>query len=257
MQGLAAEAHVRTMQLMPPPIPFYPPKKKGHDEKNCTKQQETPEDSTKYILFDCRMDPKDKHSKKVTCKLKVFEDGTPEEYCKWQIDYDDLVTHPSFNKVETRVSVLLSILKGKTRDLFITCHAKQKEENDSEEEKDRMTDLAVLEHALNDMAHDVFKMKKAASWQKHYMRNGLFLNSTVHDWAKCLLELNKYFPYFPVDDMEDGYKVSEGFAQDELTDILDCAKPTEWQTIILNSNIDILDMTWDEIVEYALYWLYQ
>jgi hypothetical protein len=70
-----------------------------------------PSHSTKYITFDCRLDPQDKNSEKVARKLKVFKNGTPEEYCKWRIDYDDLVTYPSFKKkAETKFGLLLSII---------------------------------------------------------------------------------------------------------------------------------------------------
>ncbi len=112
MQQLAAEAQVKTMQLVPPPIPFEESKKLSCENG---RQQSTEDDnSTKYITFDCHPDrPQDKNSEKVSQKLKVFKNGTSEEYCKWHIDYDDLVTYPSFqNKAEAKFSLLfLSILK--------------------------------------------------------------------------------------------------------------------------------------------------
>jgi hypothetical protein len=77
MQRLAAEAQVKTMQLMPPPIPFEESKKSSRD--NGRQQSHKDDDSTKYITFDCRLDPQDKNSEKVARKLKVFKNGTPEE----------------------------------------------------------------------------------------------------------------------------------------------------------------------------------
>ena len=64
MQRLAAEAHAKTMQLMPPPIPFENSKKKGRNEDGRSKSKD--KDSTKYVTFDCRIDPKDKNSEKVS-----------------------------------------------------------------------------------------------------------------------------------------------------------------------------------------------
>ena len=94
MNQLAAELHERNMQLMPPLIPFDPVSEKKN--RNDGKKSQEDEDSTKYISFDTRLNPKDKRSENVTRKLRVFEDGTPEEYCKWQIDYDNLVSYSSF-----------------------------------------------------------------------------------------------------------------------------------------------------------------
>ena len=56
----------------------------------------------KYILFDCCLNPTDKDSKKVTWKLKVFEDCMPQEYCKWRINYSNLVLYPLFNKAKAK-----------------------------------------------------------------------------------------------------------------------------------------------------------
>ena len=222
MQRLAAEALAKSMQLMPPPIPFDTPKKSGQKEKNSSKSKDE-EDSTKYISFDCRIDPKDKNSEKVTRKLKVFENGTPEEYCKWRIDYDDLATYPSFAKSEAKISLLLSVLKGKARDQFVTYHAKLKKDNDEAKTDDQVTGDEVIELALNDLAHDVFGVTNAVRRQKHYMRNGLVLKGTVREFGNRLMELNKYFPYFPVDDVGDGLVEHVGLPDDELNDIYDVA----------------------------------
>jgi len=253
MQKLAAEAHSKTMQLMPPPIPFDPPsKKKSRSDRSRQKSEEDDADSTQYISFDIRIDPKDKNSEKVTRKLKVFEDGTPEEYCKWRIDYDDLVTYPAFAKAEAKLSHLTSILKGKSRDNFNTYHAKCKAYNEEEEDKDKISADEVIRYALNDLAHDIFKVSNAARRQKHYMRNCLVLSGeTVRAWGKHLMELNKYFPYFPVDETDEGLaKSHQGLPDDELNDILDCAKPINWHITMLESNLEVQEMSWDDILDY-------
>ena len=100
MKRIAAEA--KATPRMPVPIPFFEPKKTGRNNNGSSKSKDD-DDSTKYLSFDVRLDLEDKKSEKVTRKLKVFEDGTPEEYCKWRIDYDDLVSHPSFAKAGAKV----------------------------------------------------------------------------------------------------------------------------------------------------------
>ncbi len=39
-----------------------------------------------------------------------------------------------------------------------------------------------------------------------------------------------------------------GFPNDKLNNILDQAKPMSWHTIMLESNLDVQDMSWDEIL---------
>jgi hypothetical protein len=71
----------------------------------------------------------------------VFKNSTLEEYCKWRIDYDDLVTYPSFkDKAEAKFGLLLSILKGNLRDHFATYHTKLKSKNEKLKEKDWVDD---------------------------------------------------------------------------------------------------------------------
>jgi hypothetical protein len=104
MQRLGAEAQVKTMQLMPPPIPFKESKKLRRENG---RQQSTDDDNstgtTSRLTVDSRLNPQVKISEKVSQKLKVFENGTPEEFCKWRIDYDDLVTYPSFKNKGSKV----------------------------------------------------------------------------------------------------------------------------------------------------------
>ena len=250
MGRLAAEAQLRTVQHMPPPIPFDPPKKKGRKDKGSPKSNDD-EDSTKYVSMDVRLDPTDKHSEKVTRKLKVFEDGTPEEYCKWRIDYDDLVANPAFSKPEAKVSLLLTILKGKSRDSFMTYYDKQKRANEEATEDEKVSPDTLVHCTLNDLALEVFKVPYAARRQKHYMRNCLsFTGTAVRDWGTRLMELNKYFPHFPVDEWNDGLVMQTSLPDDEINDILDRAKPIEWQLTMLKSNLDVQNMSWEQIMEY-------
>ncbi len=139
------------------------------------------------------------------------------------------MSYPAFKTGEAKLSLLLSILKGKSRDRFVTSHDNHKSENDAAAEENCLSANELLECALNDMARDMFKVPNAARRQKHYMRKCLFLNDTVREWGKRLMELNKYFPYFLLENHDDGFTSHEGLPDDKLNNILDRAKPFSWQ----------------------------
>jgi hypothetical protein len=168
LQKLSAEANARSWLTTPPPIPFVPTNKKLRNDHGQKGNDE--DDSSKYVSFNCRLDPKDKNSENVTRSLKVFENGTPEEYCKWRIDYDELVTYPAYNKADTKLTILLSILKGDSRDNFVMYHGTFKDNNDSATTKPEVKLSAdeLLSYALNSLARDVFKVTGAERVQKRY-----------------------------------------------------------------------------------------
>ena len=90
-----AEAQARALSINPPPITFdvsSDKKKKRNDRKG-----DDDDDETRYVVFEIRLDPEGNSPEKVKRKLKVFDNGTPEEYCKWRMDYDDLVENPAYS----------------------------------------------------------------------------------------------------------------------------------------------------------------
>jgi transposase InsO family protein len=124
--------------------------------------------------------------------------------------------------------------------------------NDATKAADRVSEKEVIEMALNDVARDVFKITNSGRRQKHYMRNCLFFDgkTPVRVWGKRLVEINKYFPYFPIDNMAADQSAPTELPADELNDILDRAKPVKWQIQMLKSNLDTQEMTYEGIIEY-------
>jgi hypothetical protein len=130
-------------------------------------------------------------------------------------------------KAEAKFGLLLRILKGKLHDSFATYHAKLKSKNEKLKEKDRVDDVTVLKLALNALASNMF-MVNPVRCQEHYMHNRLLINSPLtvrEEWGNQLMELNKYFPYFPFDKGGRQLVLYSGFPDDELNHILDRAKP--------------------------------
>jgi hypothetical protein len=83
--------------------------------------------------------------------------------------------------------------------------------------------------------------------QKYNMRRnrGLYmgLNTSVQQFVERLNDLNRYLLYFP----EENPKQLD---QDEIIDNLDQAKAPEWHEAMVNANIDIFQMTYEESVSY-------
>ena len=111
-----AKAAAKRMALAPPLIPFDHPKKGRGTNRNKKdrrkKQSEDEDDSTTYVSFDVRLIPGDDDSPKVRRKLRVFEDGTPEEWCKWRIDLEGLtLSVATYARNDAKVSVINTLLR--------------------------------------------------------------------------------------------------------------------------------------------------
>jgi hypothetical protein len=90
---------------------------------------------------------------------------------------------------------------------------------------------------------------RAIHMQKNYMRHprGLYmgLNKSVQPFVERLNDINRYLLYFP----EENPKQLD---QDEIIEILDQAKAIdpEWHEGMINANIDIFEMSYEETVSY-------
>ena len=62
---------------LPPAILFEKNEKKDNEKE-------------KYKTFDIKLPKKEKDSEKVENSVKVFENGTPEDFCKWYEQYVEL-----------------------------------------------------------------------------------------------------------------------------------------------------------------------
>jgi hypothetical protein len=70
------------------------------------------------------------------------------------------------------------------------------------------------------------------------------LNTSVQQFVERLNDLNRYLLYFP----EENPKQLD---QDEIIEILDQAKALEWHEAMVNANIDIFEMSYEESVSYV------
>jgi hypothetical protein len=69
------------------------------------------------------------------------------------------------------------------------------------------------------------------------------LNTSIQQFVERLNDLSCYLSYFP----EENHKQLD---QDEIIEILNQAKVPEWHGSMVNANIDIFEMSYEESVSY-------
>ena len=185
-----AKAAAKNMALNPPPIPLYPTKGKKRRDKEGRKTSEDEDDATNYVAFDIRLIPGDETSEKLRRKLKIFDDGTPEDWCKWRRDLEGLTAMPAYAKSSAQVSIINTLLRGKAQDTFVRQWTEHKNVNvpaDNAPVRERNKHAKhAIQNALNDVALTVFGMTGALSAQKENMRKYYLFDPqrfTVREYA--------------------------------------------------------------------------
>jgi hypothetical protein len=83
--------------------------------------------------------------------------------------------------------------------------------------------------------------------QKYYMRQSrslyMGLNTFVQQFVERLNDLNRYLLYFTEEN-------PMHLDQDEIIEILDQSKAPEWHEAMVNANIDIFEISYEESVSY-------
>jgi hypothetical protein len=123
-----------------------------------------------------------------------------------------------------------TFLKGKALSYFEHHLMRRFGAEDSEVPDNELIELVLRDVGLEYIA------KRAICVQKYYMRRVLYmgLNTSVQQFVERLNDLNRYLLYFP----------------EENPKQLDQAKAPEWHEAMVNANIDIFEMTYEESVSY-------
>ena len=223
-----AQMTQRAEKIWPPPVPF----KRFSKDKNKAKEEK--EDKEKFRTFEISFDPTDADSDTYDRKIRVFEEGTPEEWVLHQMEVEDLFTTAGYVESEKRLAVWRALFDGKAKDYFRYYLNARTVENNAKEEDDQEDGNVVLQHVLNDVARKIFgnEWKIAARTQKTYMRNNLHIEDKNPEvFYDRLKELNRYLPYFPY---RDGQAPPDTLPEDEIMDILDRAKKIDWHVTMLS-----------------------
>ena len=224
--------------MYPPPVPF---KKTEKTQKPITK------DEYKTVTLKINPSDKAKDSPTIDKKVRLFADGTAEDWLHWRMEWEDVVRDKPLKTCTQHVTMALTLLKGRAKELFQEALKFQQQEEGTTGIT-RAGDTTVFTNALNDTGRHFFPPERAYQRQCDYMLRYLKMDGsqTVHEFTARLRELNSYLPYFPV---KPGTTPSP-FSKDELSSILNHAKPAKWQVAMLSANIDVYEMSWDQLVEY-------
>ena len=154
-----AALHQQSLHVYPPAIP-YAVKKKEKESENDQKD--------KYKYVEVPLDSTDENSDKTKWKVLTFGHGTPEEWVKWRIIFDDLIEAYPLNTAEKQINMLKTLLKWDAWDQFNTIMSDQPATRSQEN---------CLNHALKELMKHYFNGDEN-SWrrQHNYMRYHLFFN---------------------------------------------------------------------------------
>jgi len=168
------------LTTFPPAIPFEKPAEpKSSDEEK---------EKDKYKTFDVKIDKSDTLSDTIEYSIKVFEEGTPEQFVQWFEQYQELEQMMPLDKPAQKVNVVRNLLKGTYLELFNTTLG-------DEVPTDKKVQTALGKVALKAFNND----RHAYRRQVQYMRYQLyFTTSNFKKFELRLKQLNKYLKYFPL-----------------------------------------------------------
>ena len=222
-------ALLQTQQLsvFPPAIPYEKPKEKENSYKG---------EKEDYKSFEVKLNPADEDSEKVEYHLRMYESGTPEQYVIWYKKYVELEKAMPLDTNLKKISVLRTLLKGTALQLFNTTLGES-------------TTAASVRNAINAVALKAFRNdRNAYRRQVNYMRYHLyFTKQNFKAFEGRLKQMNSYLPYFP---RRATGRAPEALSDSDLMEIIDQAKPIEYQQKLLENNYDPYDQTLEAYSQY-------
>ena len=221
----------QSLNVFPPSIPYVRAKKKSSDEGGY------PKDSSLKVYVPIDKDDIDGQS--TEWKMATFESGTPEEFIKWRLSFEELVEAYPLSDATKKHKMILTLLKGDSKDKYATAYASV--DGTDEKKKYQKGIVELTKYVFND---DVNAWRR----QRNYMRYHLFfLEGNFKEFRSRIEELNRYLPYFP---LAPGKRKNSKLEDDEILEIVDRAKPIQYQQALLVSNYDPYSKSLQEYSEY-------
>ena len=103
--------------IWPPAIPFVRPKGKKQDKKSKTtdagddNNKDDDDNDVKVRGFKIKLIPGDKNVKDTyMVKQRVFEDGTPKDWCEWRVEVTQLLANCGYTTPSTQLAAYWGLL---------------------------------------------------------------------------------------------------------------------------------------------------
>ena len=134
-------------------------------------------------------DKDDTDSQTTEWKMAAFETGTPEEFIKWRLAFEELAEAYPLDDATKKHKIILNLLEGDAKDKYTTACASV--DGTDEKKKYQKGIMELPKCVFND---DVNTWRR----QRNYIRCHLFfLEGNFKEFKARIEELNRYLPYFP------------------------------------------------------------
>ena len=226
----------RLATCLPPAILFE------KDEK--TKKSVQDNEKDKYKTFEIKLNKKEKDSEKYDHVVKIFEDGSTEDYCRWYMKYTEVKSSMPLDTPMKQIKIIRSILKNTYLEAFNNHLSSVENEKDKNSPTEEQVEEALAKVTLKAFAND----RHAYRRQVRYMRYQLYFTTTnFENFFHRLKQMNTYLKYFPIPPQKGEV---EPLSDEDLIEIIDNAKPLEYNQAMLQNNYDPYDKTLDEFARY-------
>jgi hypothetical protein len=215
-------------------IPIYPLAKWNVKDDDDT--------SFRSVKLDLKTNPIDKNSAKFSSYFKVFESGSPEQWCRWREDLTTVFKGLNLATGANQIGMVQHLLAGQARDTF----------NEYFSSEGVLETAENVQFGLKKVASTIFP-DSAVTNQKQYMRHELRKPNklTARETATRLQQLNAWLSYFPADG-EDSTAAVTKLDELEIREIYYRLLPIVWRRK-MDENVNF-DRTRDGLkglVEYA------
>jgi hypothetical protein len=217
-------------------IPMYPIAKWN------AKDVDADETAFRTIKLELRTNPTDPNSVKFSSFFKVFEHGTPEQWCRWREDLETVFKGLNLQAGSGKIGMVRHLLGGQALDTFNQCF----EDKSKGETEERMV------RGLKKVAATIFS-DNAVTNQKQYMRHELKKPNklTARETATRLRQLNAWLDYYPADGADPTGPITK-LEISELRDIYYRLLPIVWRRKMdENVNFDRIKEGLDGVIDFA------
>jgi hypothetical protein len=188
--------------LWPPPISFNLMGK--YSQPKDASDKDDKKDAARYVKFEVPLNNADPNSNKYERKVKIFDDGTPFEWCEFRETTDDLfvafgcqgATDAHANQ---RHYFYAALFAGRAKVAYTHNYNHYHAANNALPEDERGSDDHILKLVINETAKSFFdSWDNAVREQQQYMRQNLFIGDMKPSvFIKRLKRMNRFLAYFP------------------------------------------------------------